>query len=152
MILEKNEILKLKKLDKPKIGIYFLMDKSEVVYIGQSINIDLRIAQHKRTDKEFDRTLYLECGAKELDLLEAAHIQEYQPRYNKVNNFLIGFEKIKDRLKKETGNYSEKFYQKNLKAIAKRIGVDIYLQFGKIKIKPVDAKKIMDIAIKEADL
>lgn len=63
-------------------GVYFLYDKGELVYVGQSKNILARIHQHK--DKVFDTFNYLEIedekkrNDKEIDL-----IMQHTPKYNK---------------------------------------------------------------------
>lgn len=48
------------KKNKQIIGIYFLIKKTKVVYVGQSINIEKRINSHKR-NKNFDRVYTIEC-------------------------------------------------------------------------------------------
>ena len=70
-------------------GIYFLYDRGELVYIGQSICIQRRIFQHFHGDnkiyiKEFDSYRFIEINDDEsLDKIEQLFILEYQPKYNK---------------------------------------------------------------------
>lgn len=64
-------------------GVYFLIKDSEIVYIGQSINIASRITQHR--DKEFDSVSYVACHRSELDILESLYILAYQPELNGSN-------------------------------------------------------------------
>ena len=61
-------------------GVYFLIKDSEIVYIGQSINIASRITQHR--DKEFDSVSYVACHRSELDILESLYILAYKPPLN----------------------------------------------------------------------
>lgn len=61
-------------------GVYFLIKDSEIVYIGQSINIAARITSHK--DKEFDNVSYVTCKRSELDILESLYIIAYNPVLN----------------------------------------------------------------------
>jgi len=62
--------------------VYFLMFKSEVIYIGQSINLPARLVSHKRSEKKFDRVLYLPIAEKGLDKTERQWIEELKPRLN----------------------------------------------------------------------
>lgn len=67
-------------------GIYFLIDeKGEVVYVGQSINVHARIAQHESdSHKVFSRAKVIPCRKDELRTLEMRYIAEHRPRYNRV--------------------------------------------------------------------
>jgi hypothetical protein len=65
-------------------GVYFLLDGDEVVYVGQSVNIYKRIAEHK--DKKFDRFAYLPCARDALDKLESIYIHVLQPKLNGLWN------------------------------------------------------------------
>lgn len=66
-------------------GVYVLLFRGEVVYVGQSMNAFGRIGDHTR-NKIFDRIFFLRCRPKELLPFEAALIHEYKPRYNKDQN------------------------------------------------------------------
>lgn len=61
-------------------GVYFLIKDSQIVYIGQSINIAARITSHK--DKDFDSVSYVTCRRSELDILESLYIIAYNPILN----------------------------------------------------------------------
>lgn len=64
--------------------IYFLIDKSEIVYVGQSKNYTLRIANHLK-DKVFDSYDLLPLSDDDdMDLIEFAYIAKLQPLYNKI--------------------------------------------------------------------
>ena len=77
-----NEIKsKKKKWIKGGCGIYFLFDKNELVYIGQSINCLSRIAEHENC-KKFDSYYILKCEREQLSEIEAVYIERYKPRYN----------------------------------------------------------------------
>lgn len=66
------------------IGIYLLKQKDEVVYVGQSIDVDLRIKTHKKVKvKQFDNVHIIECDRCNLDSAEAFYIHYYMPIYNK---------------------------------------------------------------------
>ncbi len=61
-------------------GIYFLIKDNEIVYIGQSVNIASRVADH--TGKDFDSVSYVACEQNKLDILESLYILAYQPKLN----------------------------------------------------------------------
>jgi excinuclease UvrABC nuclease subunit len=66
----------------PLVGVYFLFKDTELVYVGQSNNILLRVQTHtKRLD--FDRYAYLSCSKDELDDLENAYILKLRPKLNR---------------------------------------------------------------------
>lgn len=61
-------------------GVYFLVQGTEVVYVGQSVNIYSRISQH--TDKRFDKYAFVPCEAALLDKLESLYIHTLRPKLN----------------------------------------------------------------------
>ncbi len=70
---------------QPLCGVYFLLAGDEIVYIGQSRNIEARVASHKSVLKyiaPFDTVLYVECERKELNKLESQYMQKYSPTLN----------------------------------------------------------------------
>ena len=73
-------------------GIYFLFDKDEIVYIGQSNFIEKRIFEHTN-DKSFTSWNFIEFNSNEdLNDLEADYILKHKPKYNKTippNNIWI---------------------------------------------------------------
>ena len=76
--------LPIEKVEVPG-GVYFLFDESgELVYVGRSTNVPMRIYQH-RTDKEKDFTdVYVyECDEPTSIDKEASLIRELHPKYNK---------------------------------------------------------------------
>jgi hypothetical protein len=66
------------------VGVYFLCDNDEVVYVGQSIDVGSRIRQH--TDKVFSRAFCLPCPEEDLNRVEAAFISLFKPKYNGGKN------------------------------------------------------------------
>jgi hypothetical protein len=62
------------------VGVYFLCDNDQVVYVGQSIDVGSRTRQH--TDKEFSRAFCLPCPMEDLNRVEAAFIALLRPKYN----------------------------------------------------------------------
>lgn len=64
-------------------GVYFLIKDSRIVYVGQSINVHGRIAEHRRY-KEFDRFCFIRCEKENLDVLESLYIHVFRPELNGV--------------------------------------------------------------------
>jgi len=66
-----------------KSGVYKLFKSGVVVYVGQSVNANHRIATHKMESYiEFDDFEIIPCRKKDLDELEKALQAMYSPRYN----------------------------------------------------------------------
>lgn len=65
-----------------RLCVYFLISEHNVVYVGQSKNLESRIKQH-RADKQFDDIYYIEIdGLDELPAVEQAFIRFYKPKLN----------------------------------------------------------------------
>jgi hypothetical protein len=71
----------LAPLDGPVPCVYFLVRDDVVVYVGQTTNLHLRVARHRR-DKQFDRVLHLPTPCEDLDRVERGFIHALQPEYN----------------------------------------------------------------------
>ncbi len=66
------------------VGVYFLLDGNEIVYVGQSrSNIPARVQCHAK-DKVFQRFTVMPCPVSDLDYMEASFIAKYAPKYNRV--------------------------------------------------------------------
>jgi hypothetical protein len=61
-----------------QIGIYFLINANEIVYVGQSVNIFARASQHFK-EKKFTHFAYINCLEHQLDKLESIYIHFLQP-------------------------------------------------------------------------
>jgi hypothetical protein len=61
-------------------GVYFLVEESRIVYVGQSTNVLARIQSH--TDKRFDAVAVLPVAAEHLDAMEAYYIDRFTPALN----------------------------------------------------------------------
>jgi hypothetical protein len=64
------------------IGIYFLKDGDDVVYVGKSKNIEKRVEWHRKSGKVFDSYKVAECDQELLDSAEVAYIRAFNPKYN----------------------------------------------------------------------
>ena len=69
-----------------KKGVYFLLKKDEVVYVGMSkYSIEQRLYKHN-LDKEYDYAKFIEINLKDdIDTAEYVFINIFNPIYNKKN-------------------------------------------------------------------
>lgn len=65
--------------------VYFLIDGPEVVYIGQTGNLGMRMFTHVK-NKAFDQVVYMPCHKEILDEIEAEFIRLFTPKYNNRGN------------------------------------------------------------------
>lgn len=112
--------------------IYFLLDKEEVVYVGQSKFGVSRPFMHR--DKDFTDVAVMECKENELDYYETKYIRQYNPKYNRKAGALeLTFKKARNRIR-ETTVFSD-FTVNDIKRIMKKI---------KIQAKELDGLKYID--------
>jgi predicted GIY-YIG superfamily endonuclease len=84
-LLEIKELRRRRRWYRPTIGVYFLFHHHSLVYIGQSVNLEARLAAHKRHVKgiPWSRYTVIECENQIQALrLEAAYIKKYNPAAN----------------------------------------------------------------------
>jgi hypothetical protein len=80
-------IVKCSKPYRDQPAIYFLIHGGEVVYVGRSSNVNLRIGHHiNKQQKPFDRYYAVYCDVKDLDQTERGYIEKFQPKYNVHRN------------------------------------------------------------------
>ena len=68
-------------LPTPLVGVYFLVQDGAIVYIGQSIDIRLRLLSQGNRH-QFDSVFYLPCDAADLNDLEKSLILALEPAQN----------------------------------------------------------------------
>jgi hypothetical protein len=80
--------------------IYFLINKKEVIYVGQTNNGLRRPFAHY--DKTFDEVKIIPCLPEELDFWEDHFIQKYRPICNRQFNYKIrwGLQRVKRSIRK----------------------------------------------------
>ena len=81
-LLPRGELLRMSRLSRRLIGVYFLIRNKEIVYVGQSISIYSRVASH-HADKEFTHFSYVECPSSHLRSLEALYIAKFSRVLNR---------------------------------------------------------------------
>lgn len=67
---------------QPLIGVYLLMLKDKVVYIGESLQMPARVAAHRTNGRPFDKVFYIATKANERVELEATLIKAFAPTKN----------------------------------------------------------------------
>lgn len=92
--------MKIENLKKhsslPLIGVYFLYKNNQLVYIGQSTDILLRVRNHFK-EKDFDSYSYFECELEKLNEVERFLIEKYTPKLNRCMNIRHKTERKKHR-------------------------------------------------------
>lgn len=71
-------------------GVYFLLSKGEIVYVGKSNNIHRRIGAHIGVI-EFDAGAIEECDQTKAGVLESLYLAKFLPKHNRV-----GFKVIRE--------------------------------------------------------
>lgn len=139
----KNKIQKLKKIT----GIYFLLEKDEVVYVGQTVNGLSRVYSH--SDKKWDSYCFVPVDKDDLNRIETENIVFYKPKYNKsMNSEFLSFDMIRNRLK-TLGVEKPKFYKNNIKKIISEKNIKIYNLSKNESISSYINKNDFDLIYKE---
>lgn len=112
-----KEILSSKREFKEDYIIYALINNNEIVYIGQSKNIILRLSYHRTSNKVFDSWCIVEnlgtyTTSREVNRLEEKYIKKFLPKYNKIHNAEYQ-KKVLDR-NKSLKEQEEKTRRKNI--------------------------------------
>jgi len=72
---------------KSKCGVYYLILKNSVAYVGASTHLNTRLGQHE--NKMYDYILIDYCHKDNLKRKEGLSINKYQPMYNTNNRSVI---------------------------------------------------------------
>jgi hypothetical protein len=70
---------------QPLIGVYLLMLKGRIVYIGSSLNMPNRVSNHRSNGRPFDQVYYIATRANERERLEATLIRAINPSQNRMH-------------------------------------------------------------------
>ena len=68
---------------QPLIGVYLLMLKGRIVYIGSSLRMPERVADHRANGRPFSHAFYIATRAHERKPLEDLLIQALRPLQNR---------------------------------------------------------------------
>ena len=127
--------------------VYVLWDKSTIVYVGQSTQVDYRIRTHLK-NKVFDSYSVYKCeDVAVMNELESNLIVELQPKYNiKIGSGYESVSKIRERIKNinDDYRYSSDFYINKLKKKIKEAGIETVNFNGSVCIKKTDVKRALE--------
>jgi hypothetical protein len=74
-------------MTKPEVfgpGVYFLISRGFIVYVGKSVNVASRVGQHLMDDaKQFDSIKVLSLPESDLEAVEKFLIYKFKPELNK---------------------------------------------------------------------
>lgn len=88
VLLSKEQIIKSSVKYKPRCGIYFLIYQDTIQYVGQSRNLDMRLATHfNGIYSNLSDMHFIECDEEDLDALETAYILSIRPTKNYKTNY-----------------------------------------------------------------
>jgi hypothetical protein len=69
---------------QPLIGVYLLMLEGEIVYVGSSLHMPRRVAEHRSNGRPFDHAFYIATTAREREALERTLIAAINPPQNRA--------------------------------------------------------------------
>jgi hypothetical protein len=69
----------------PLIGVYLLLRKGRITYIGSSINMPVRVANHRANGRQFDQAFYIATTADQREALEQVLIKTVNPTENRMH-------------------------------------------------------------------
>ena len=70
---------------QPLIGVYLLMLKGKIVYVGESLNMPKRVAEHRSNGRPFDQAYYIATVANQRANLERILIRAINPPGNRAH-------------------------------------------------------------------
>lgn len=65
-------------------GIYFMIRKRKIVYIGKTTNLIIRLAQSEHVNRRYDYLRFIQCDEVSLERYERRWIKKFKPKMNKV--------------------------------------------------------------------
>lgn len=80
-ILTAQDIIESSRPFKKICGVYFIISGSQIIYVGQSVDVLSRIGGHEN-HWEFDAYSFVECTQEKLDLIESIYIHLFNPPLN----------------------------------------------------------------------
>lgn len=79
--LSADEIVAKATQHVPRSGVYFLIDDGKIVYVGQSVDVFVRISHHVGA-KKFDSYHVIDCLPESLRAMEDIYIKRLNPPLN----------------------------------------------------------------------
>jgi hypothetical protein len=69
---------------QPLIGVYLLLLKGRIIYVGSSLNMPKRVDQHRGNGRPFDQAFYIATKANQREALERVLISAIDPPQNRI--------------------------------------------------------------------
>ena len=70
---------------QPLIGVYLLLLRGRVSYVGSSLNMPKRVAEHRVNCRPFDQVFYIATKANQREALERVLIKAIDPHQNRMH-------------------------------------------------------------------
>ena len=107
-----SDFEKLESLDAaPRIGLYFLFFKNKLQYIGKSIDVYARLAQHRNNGIDFDSVKFTKIEEESMrDFMEIKMIWDLKPP---LNLYIIDPKKYLDEKKSPSQESIDMGFKKN---------------------------------------
>ena len=80
-----------KKTEPPSVGVYLLLLKGKIVYVGSSRQMPKRVPKHRANGRHFDQVFYISTEESERLRLEATLISAINPPQNIQGKSPAGF-------------------------------------------------------------
>ena len=81
-LLAAEDVLATPQAAPTSPGVYFLIRRGRIMYVGQSINPLCRLGQHA-AERNFDSFVVLPCKQEDLSTIEGGYILKFRPPWNK---------------------------------------------------------------------
>jgi hypothetical protein len=76
----------------PAEGVYLLLLRGQIIYVGTSAKMPERVATHRRNGREFDKVFYIEADGTERIALEAQLIHRLRPEKNRAGFRYVSYD------------------------------------------------------------
>lgn len=126
--------------DVTGVVVYFLISGDEVVYVGQSKRLRMRVYSHCR-DKDFDSVAYCHVYDGKPNNLEALYIAKYNPKYNATlppNDYWLSSGILKTEASRRLNAVIDDFFDRSPDCFITRS------ETGRVHAKYIKADKLSD--------
>jgi len=116
------------------VGVYLLLKSKKVVYVGQSVDIERRIKEHRADNKDFDDYSIVQCSKELLNTTEEAFILQHNPILNirKAEITIISESSKKEKLRQYSKKVGMVKLVKEVKQKLKSISNDLDMPMSQV--------------------
>lgn len=134
------------KFESQLNGVYFLLDKNKIVYVGQT-TMGLARTFHHLKNKIFDSYYFMPCPIELLNNVESEYIIKFNPKYNKgVGNGKKSIDALKLYLRKMNVR-SEDHNKRNLIRLIHELGYELQPYLNQCYISEECFNKVSKVLI-----